>query len=147
MKRKAMVWLGVLVVALTGLTGGCPGTAQAKGAPLSQKYTKLLGEADALWAEYKKADKDYHQKGKTDQTEHLQKLAGIQDRLTAVHTRWTQLEVPEEMFATDMKVGLALELQMSAISAEIVGLADEDQAFLDMSENLDKKYAKVVDSM
>jgi hypothetical protein len=137
----------VLLVIFAGMLGGVPGTAQTKKATLSQQYTKLLNEADALWADYKKADTSYHEKGKTSLNAHVKKLADIQDRLTALHTKWSQFEVSDEMFVTDMKVGLALELQMGAISSEIIGLEDEDQTFLDMSENLDKKYAKVVDSM
>lgn len=51
------------------------------------------------------------------------------------------------MIVLDLKVGLALNLQMSAIGAELVGLADDDQDYLDFSAQLDEEYDAVVDDL
>lgn len=115
---------------------------------LLKKYQALLEEADALWAEYKKADKNYHEKGKTGLDKHIIKLADIQDRLIALHTKWVNMETPDAVdYGSDFKVGLALELQMAAIGAELVGLVDEDQDYMNLSVELDKKYDQVVNDL
>jgi len=149
--KKLMRWsrvvAAILVVGLVQMGSFAPKAAGGKKKSLEKQYVELLAQADDLWAKYKKADKLYHEKGETSLATHFKKLADIHDRLSALHEQWRQFQVAEEMFSTDMKVGLALELQLAAITAEIVGLADQEQEFLDLSENLDGKYAKVVDSM
>ncbi len=124
-------------------TGQDPLQAKSQKKLLKQ-YQQLLEEADALWADYKKADKNYHEKGKTGLDKHVAKLADIQDRLSQLHTKWMNMEAPEAVGTDDFKVGLALELQMAAIGAELVGLLDDDQEYMDLSMDLDKKYEGVV---
>jgi hypothetical protein len=134
----------VLLLSLVGMGSLAPAASKKS---LEKRYVELLEQTDALWAEYKKADKLYHEKSEVSRAAHLRKLADLHDRLSALHQKWSEFQVSEEMFSTDMKVGLVLELQQAAITAEIVGLADEDQEFLNLSDNLDQKYEKVVDSM
>ena len=146
MKGRTLI-VATVALAFLAAVPAAPLQAASKKAKLGKKYQAILDEADTLWAEYKKADKRFFEKEKTDFDQHIGKLADIQDRLAALHTKWMNTEAPDSIGTADFKVGLALELQMSAIGAEIVGLLDEDQAYMDLSTELDKQYEKVVDDL
>lgn len=146
MKGRTLI-IAAVALAFLAVAPAPPLQAASKEAKLGKKYQAILNEADTLWAEYKKADKHFFEKQKTDFDQHVGKLAEIQDRLAALHTKWMNTETPDSVGTADFKVGLALELQMSAIGAEIVGLLDEDQAYMNLSTELDKKYEEVVDDL
>ena len=120
------------------------GGAWRKDAGMPPQYVSLLESADRLWTEYKRADSAYFDQGRTDAHAHALRLAGIQDRLADVHGRWMQTDAPPGLEAVDMKVGLALELQMAAIGAELVALLGDDPSYLDLSAELDGEYEMVV---
>jgi hypothetical protein len=134
----------LLLAPLLLIAFSAPLAAASKQAKLNKKYQALVDEADALWAEYKKADKNFFEKGKSDFDKHLAKLADLQDRLAALHTKWMGMETPDAVGTSDFKVGLALELQIAAIGAEIVGLLEDDQDYMNLSTELDKQYEAVV---
>lgn len=134
------------LVAAAVLMAAAPLSA-GRQAKLEKKFVAIAEEADALWAEYKKADKNFFEKGKSDFDKHIAKLAEVQDRLAALHTKWMNTETPDSVGTADFKLGLALELQMAAIGAEIVGLLEEDQDYMNLSLELDKQYEAVVDDL
>jgi len=140
---KKLLIFAVMVFFIFSSTGQKSAVAESQK-KLLKKYKALLEEADSLWVEYKNADKKYHEKGKVGLDKHIVKLADIQDRLNAVHTKWMNMETPDAVGTDDFKVGLALELQMAAIGAELVGLLDDDQDYMNISIDLDKKYEQVV---
>jgi hypothetical protein len=133
----------VVVAAL----GGVAGTVCALKEDGSERYLGLLQRADQLWQDYKAADREFFEHDRPDAVAHVTELARVQDRLAALHEEWMAIEVPDELAVTDLKVGLALELQMAAIGAEIVGVLDDDQDYLDLSASLDEGYAGVVDDL
>ena len=143
-RQRAVVAAAVLVVAVTALATGA---VYAYKGSAEREYFSLLDRADTLWQRYKSADRAFFDRGRTDTGEHIQALAAIHDELGQVHDAWLEFEVPDEMVVADLKVGLALELQMAAIAAEVVGLFQEDQSFLDLSADLDTAYENVVDDI
>ncbi len=143
--RRASVVAAVVVVVLVGTVGVA--AAWEKGNPLPRQYAAILESADTLWTEYKQADAKYFEQDKTDTASHAKKLAALQDKLAAVHATWMQTAAPAGLEVVDMKVGLALELQMAAIGAELVGLLGEDESYLELSSELDSEYETVVNDL
>ncbi len=117
------------------------------GGELPRQYERLLESADRLWSEYKSADAAYFDHGRTDTRTHALRLADIQDRLANVHGEWMGTDAPPGLEAVDMKVGLALELQMAAIGAELVALFSDDQSYMELSAELDSEYEVVVNDL
>lgn len=138
-------WTTVLLFLSIFAIAGSPVVAGPK--KVAKQYQALCGEADALWAEYKKADKNFFEKGKTGIDDHIKTLARLQDKLAALHTKWLNTEAPDAVGTSDFKIGLALELQMAAIGAEIVGLLEDDQDYMNLSMELDKQYEAVVQDL
>ena len=143
MTRKNLVRSVLLAAAVLAATAVAVAPARAGAKKIRSEYQALLDQGDKLWDEYSSADKAFHEKGKTDVNTHLKKLWSIQTRLDELHHKWMGMEAPDGGDVADFQVGLAIELQLSAINAEIVGLLNDDQSYLDLSSTLDKKYAKL----
>ncbi|HPR63189.1 MAG TPA: hypothetical protein PK014_03115 [Thermoanaerobaculia bacterium] len=143
--RLMAIAVGFLL--LTFISGSLTLYAGGRRDRMPRDYKALLEKADSLWAEYLKADKKFHEKGRTDIGSHIVTLAQIHDQLSDLLKKWQQYEMPDGLVSMDLKVGLALELQMSAINAEIIGLLDQNQEMLELSEDLDQDYSFVVDSI
>jgi len=144
--KRAVAW--ALTVVMVGALCLAAGSAQAKRRRYQGRYMSLLDRADRLWEQYKSADEAYFEDGRTNVRRHAERLAEIQGGLSGLYGEWLQTEAPnDEMVVVDFKVGLALNLQMAAIGAELVGLADDDQGYLDFSAELDGQYESVVDDI
>jgi hypothetical protein len=144
--RRAFAW--VLTVVMVGSLCLAAGSAQAKRRKYQGRYMGLLERADRLWEQYKRADEAFFEDGRTNMRRHAERLAEIQGGLSNLYAEWMQTEAPNQgMVVVDLKVGLALNLQMAAIGAELVGLADDDQGYLDFSADLDAEYESVVDDI
>lgn len=142
--RSAVVAAAVIAVLVSTAQVA---SAWRKGSGLPRQYEALLESADNLWSQYKQADSRYFDEGRTDTRSHVTRLAEIQNQLAGLHTTWMQTEAPDGLEVVDLKVGLALELQMAAIGAELVALLNEDQSYLELSAELDAEYEVVVNDL
>lgn len=145
MNRKIV---GVLVasVLLAGLVGAEVGAAAQRRASAKQQYMQILTDGDRLWGEYQKAIKSYHTKGKGTDAEHLRKIWEMQVKMSGLYKKWVDFPM-QDLDSTDLKVGLAFQLQMSSMSAEMLGTLEGDQGYMDFADDLDKHYHLVIDDM
>ena len=146
MHNRSRRWTMVILVVAVSMAAAA-GSGVAPKSTTADRYLRLLERADQLWRDYKTADRSFFERGRADAVEHVTELARIQDGLAQLHSQWLGIEVPEDLVVTDLKVGLALELQMAAIGAEIVGVLDDDRDYLELSATLDEGYEGVVDDL
>lgn len=130
-----MVVAFVLVMLISGFVGARVSEAQRKST-LRKKYQAVVDQSDQLWNEYQKAVKDYHDREKTSDRKHLERIWDIESRLIAVHNKWAEMPLGEWSSA-DMAVGLCIQLQLASISAESIGMLDDDEDAFEISDNLD----------
>jgi hypothetical protein len=146
MNRTKLTAFALALVLISGGVGVQVGAAQRK-ASLKKQYLEILNEADGLWSQYQKEVKAFHEKGKVSTAEHVKRIWDLQLRLSRTYNKWVEFPAPESIAADDVKVGLAMQLQMAAMSAELTAMISEDDGFLDLADVLDKDYKKVLNTM
>ena len=113
----------------------------------SEYYEKLVEKADALWERYERTKAELDQPAIADSAAFAAALAQLHVEVASLHREWMEFRATEGMITLDLKVGLALELHLAAIHAVLVALMDGDPAYMGISNYLDEKYTKVVDSI
>lgn len=113
----------------------------------SEYYEKLVERADALWERYIGKKAELNQPAIEDSAAFAAALAQLHVEVAALHREWMEVRATESMIGLDLKVGLALELQLAAVHAVLVALMDDDPVYMGLSNTLDDKYTKVVDSI